>query len=294
MKRSWRPRSLLALLALLLSLMPLAGGPPRAAAADAGKFNPPKQYYLALGDSLAYGYQQAKYDAEYPTIDPSTFNTGYVDGFSKQIAAIRPHIQIVNYACPGESTATFLNGGCDWPKVLLHSSYPDSQMQAAIGFLEQHHGQVSPITIDLGANDVVIPIKNCLIAANRQECLNGIPSLVASAVESLDTILSQLRAAAPYSEIIVLQYYNPFAAVAPSTSALVKLANDGIAQDAARQGARVADAFTLFNGSALPQPATLCSMGPFCPPTDVHPNDTGYGAIATQLWAASGYARLQG
>jgi hypothetical protein len=39
---------------------------------------PPKAYYLALGDSLAYGFQQTKFDSELPNIDPLTFDTGAV------------------------------------------------------------------------------------------------------------------------------------------------------------------------------------------------------------------------
>jgi hypothetical protein len=35
------------------------------------RFNPPKQHYLALGDSLAFGSQQAKFNANLPSVPPS-------------------------------------------------------------------------------------------------------------------------------------------------------------------------------------------------------------------------------
>ena len=51
------------------------------------KFNPPKNYYLALGDSVTYGYQRSKVVAGLP---PSGFNTGYVDDFGARLRQIRP------------------------------------------------------------------------------------------------------------------------------------------------------------------------------------------------------------
>src|SRR5215472_998886 len=63
--RGGRP---LALLVALLGL--LATGVPAQAAGPG--FNPPKQYYLALGDSVTYGYQQVKFDSEYPHIVAGT------------------------------------------------------------------------------------------------------------------------------------------------------------------------------------------------------------------------------
>ena len=74
MKVASLTRSLPVLLLLLLALAPRSAQP--AAAAGPPTFNPPKQFYLALGDSLAFGYQQVKVDAELPNVDPTTFTTG--------------------------------------------------------------------------------------------------------------------------------------------------------------------------------------------------------------------------
>jgi hypothetical protein len=49
--------------------------------------NGPKQYYLALGDSIAYGYQASKHEAGLP---PSAFDTGYVDVFAARLREIQP------------------------------------------------------------------------------------------------------------------------------------------------------------------------------------------------------------
>jgi hypothetical protein len=74
-------------------------------------FNPPKSYYLALGDSIAYGFQSFKFAANLP---PTAYNTGYVDIFGAHLRQIRPGITTVNFGCPGESTETFVGGHCIW------------------------------------------------------------------------------------------------------------------------------------------------------------------------------------
>ena len=68
---------------------------------------PPQAYYLALGDSIAYGVQPPKASAGLP---PSGFDTGYVDFFAARLRALAPKIRVVNYGCPGESTKTFIAG----------------------------------------------------------------------------------------------------------------------------------------------------------------------------------------
>ena len=68
----------------------------------------PQSYYLALGDSIAYGFRPNK-----PGARPSTV-PGYVGPFAARLRKLSPTIQVVNYGCPGESTVTFARGGCPW------------------------------------------------------------------------------------------------------------------------------------------------------------------------------------
>jgi GDSL-like Lipase/Acylhydrolase family len=64
-------------------------------------------------------------------------------------------------------------------------------MEAALAVLRAHPGQVSPVTIDIGANDRFFGYSFAHIEAN------------------VSTILAKLREAAPYTEIILLGYWNP-------------------------------------------------------------------------------------
>lgn len=272
-------------IAIIVAVVGLLGGT-ISVGASSERFNPPKDYYLALGDSLAYGFQEAKFLSELPNVDASTFNTGYVDDFGAMLRTVDPAVQTVNLGCPGETTASYFTA-CQFSAVghfPLHDPYGGSQEAAALAFLHAHPGQVSPITLDNGANDVT----PCNSLPDPTICFL---TSIAAVGANLDKALGELRAAAPNAEIIVMEYYDPFAFGQPSSIAITTLLNQAIATAAARHGARLADALTPFNLTP-PEPATLCGLGPFCPLTDVHPNDTGYGVIAQQFWAASGYSRL--
>src|SRR5215510_3477456 len=96
-----RPAAVVVLVTLTLTLGPVvssAGGAPA-----------PGSYYLALGDSIAYGVQPTKVR---PGARPSDFDTGYVDLVAARLRKRSPAIRVVNYGCPGESTVTFVRGGC--------------------------------------------------------------------------------------------------------------------------------------------------------------------------------------
>ena len=161
-------------------------------------YQPPQSYYLALGDSMTYGFQPNKPN----TARPSAFDTGYVDVFAANLRKLSPKIKVVNYGCPGESTKTFVHGGCSGRGDVkgLHDAFKGAQLEAALAFLRAHRGQVSPITVTLWGNDVPLPLSQ-----NAKRA----PSAIASFGSRLTSILKQLRATAPTSEIIVTGAWNP-------------------------------------------------------------------------------------
>src|SRR5215471_9480484 len=77
------------------------------AVAQSPKFNPPKKYLLVLGDSLAFGYQQAKFAADQ---NPAHFNFGFADNFLARVRSTPPgrDTTLVNLGCPSESSLSFL------------------------------------------------------------------------------------------------------------------------------------------------------------------------------------------
>lgn len=278
-------------IAFVISLVGVFIGTLSAAAAP-GEYQAPRMFYLALGDSLAYGFEQAKFPAP-----ASAFDTGYVDDFASSIHGLRPDVQVVNYGCPGETTTSY-SVACAWHATFglpLHDTYTTSQEAAAVAFLKKYPGQVSPITIDLGGNDALGLIKACNFDAL---CIGqGLPAVLQTIQTNLGSTLAELRQAAPRSEIIVMEYYNPLYVLSPGTDVLVGQLNNVIAAAAAPSGARLANAFPVINGNpSFPSEfAAVCGLTGMCSPApggDIHANDGGYALIAQQFWSASGYGQL--
>jgi lysophospholipase L1-like esterase len=262
-------------LALVLTASGLAG------TASGPVYQPPQSYYLALGDSMAYGFQSTKAT---PGARPSDFDTGYVDVFAASLRKLSPKIQVVNYGCPGESAVTFARGGCPAlaDGVMLHNAFRGSQLKAAQSFLRAHPGKVSPITVTLWGADL-FPLS----AKGKRA-----PSAIASFATRFNSILQRLRAAAPAAEIIVTGAWNPEADRLAQEEPLYRSVDAAIGHAAAASRVRVANMFAALNGAGnvKTQKARLCSITFFCSAKgDPHPTDAGYRAMANAFMTASGF-----
>jgi lysophospholipase L1-like esterase len=250
----------------------------------------PKQYYLALGDSITYGYQAYKHAAGLP---PSAFNTGYVDVFAEYLREIQPTITVVNYGCPGESTRSFLKGPCPWTEFgqELHDQFVGRQLEAALSFLQAHPGQVSPITITLWGNNVREFSGACMGDAACVE--SGAARFIADLSKDLTKILHALRKDAPDADIIVTGSWDPFIDALAFTDPLFQLLNASMAATAGAEDVRFANPFPLFNpqGDLPREMANLCAFLLLCgAQSDSHPSDLGYQVLGDLVWNVSGYA----
>jgi lysophospholipase L1-like esterase len=274
----------------VLSVLAIVSAPP-VAAAEPPKFNPPKAYYLALGDSFAYGFTNAKYLAGLP---PSAFDTGFVDVFAQQLRTIQPSIRVVNYACVGESTRTFMTGPClgNTLGIGLHDDWSGTQLDAALAFLSMHKGEVSPITITLWANDVRELAESC----NQDfACiLDGAPATITRVATNLKTILTRLRSAAPQAEIIVTGPWNSAVGTFPITDPLYLQLDGAIKHATMDTRVRFADLFPVFNpqGDVDAEAVVICALTLVCLDGDIHLSDAGNRVVADGLWETSRYQRL--
>jgi lysophospholipase L1-like esterase len=274
--------------ALCLGVSMLALELSRAGMSSAATGASPERYYLALGDSIAYGIQPAKVRAGAP---PSGFDSGFVDVFSARLRGLAPKVRVVNYSCPGESTKTFIAGGCPWlaEKRQLHDPFRGAQLTAALSFLRAHRGQVNPITLTLGGNDLEELAETCL---GSFACVRGrAPRTFAQFASRLTSILRRLRAGAPKAEIIVTGIWNFNVDDLRRTDPLFRSFEATIARVTSGSRARFADTFPVFNpqGSLAREKARICTLTFACSAGDPHPTDTGYRAIAEVVFAASGY-----
>ena len=237
-------------------------------------------WYLALGDSLAAGYQPGQGD------DPTGGYAGPVRDALEQSA---PKTQLVNLACSGETTSTMVQGG--------RCAYDEgSQLAQAVEFLHAHARFTRLVTLDIGANDVV----KCGAQGLPPACVQaGLGSVAAN----LPVILQQLRAAAPGVRIVVLDYYDPFLAawltgpagraLAQQSVTLLGALNGTIATATRAVGGSVAGVAAAFHstdwtpvtvpslGGEVPlNVATICQLTWMCVRGDIHPNDDGYAVLA--------------
>jgi lysophospholipase L1-like esterase len=254
-----------------------------ASAASGPVYQAPQAYYLALGDSMAYGIQPAKFG-----LPPSGFRTGYVDVFAARMRALAPKIRVVNYGCPGESAKTFVNGGCPWLAEgrRLHDAFKGTQLAAALAFLRAHRGQVSPITLTLWGNDLFEFAPACKddLVCIRSHAQPGL----ARFTSRLATIVGRLRGAAPKAEIILTGAWNFDVEHFAQTDPLFRSFDATIARVAAAGKARVAKMYPVFSPGGNPK-ARICKLTFVCSKDDLHPTDAGYRAMAAAFLAASGY-----
>jgi lysophospholipase L1-like esterase len=265
----------IALGVVLVSSVALPG---MAAGSERPIYEPPHDYYLALGDSIAYGFQPTKAK---PGARPSDFHTGFVDAVAVALMKLSPGIRVVNYGCPGESTLTFAHGGWRCDGLGPHDPFRGPQLTAATRFLRLHGHRVSPITLTLWGSDL-FPLS----ARGKQA-----QSAIAAFGARFTSLLEQLRAAAPAAEIIVTGAWDPEADRLAQTEPQYRAVDAAIRKAAAKSRARVADMFTALDGSGdyRRQKARLCRLTFFCSMADPHPTDAGYRAMAAAFLTASGY-----
>ncbi|GCE28287.1 hypothetical protein KDA_37710 [Dictyobacter alpinus] len=245
---------------------------PSAHAATVG----PKSHYLALGDSLAYGFQ--------PDLD---FSHGYAEDF---YADLKNHgtSSYANLGCPGETSTSMINGGCTF-SVLRKFPYIGSQLNAAVIYLKLNPGRVSPVTLDIGANDMLPDI-------NKSSCT--VDPKWPTDLAQMDTnlqqvILPKLSAAMTVNgqrtgDLLLMNYYYPYQNLCPTLLPYIQLFNQHLAADASGY-ATIVDVFTPFGGAATPNP-NICSDTWMCSIfKDIHAKSAGYRVIANAFEQTAGY-----
>ena len=240
-------------------------------------------YYVALGDSLAAGYQPLPSGG-------SEVHHGYAEDLAPKLG-----MTLVNLGCPGETTASMINGGeCD-----IYTS--GSQLSDAEAFLKANASNIGLITIDIGVNDVL-------------SCVNSGGSIDATCVvqqqaqvtANLQTILTAVRNAGGTNlRIVAMNYYDPFLAewLTGTSGQLEAVATVVVLQEfnAAEAGVYllngssvvdVASAFQtlnvtpeLYNNQLVPKDVVqICQNTWMCSLGNIHPNDAGYQIIANAIY----------
>ncbi|HSF97583.1 MAG TPA: SGNH/GDSL hydrolase family protein [Ornithinibacter sp.] len=286
--------------AIVLALSGCSGDPERATAGTAAATSAvpapsptasdavaPAQLYVALGDSLAAGYQPGGAELR---------DTAYPALTANRLEAAGAALEVENLGCSGETTTSLIEGGtCTYAE--------GSQLEQAEAVLAGRSGEVALVTIDIGGNDLLRCVRGG--AAIDTACVT---EGVQTVEKNLPTILERLRTAAgPDAPVLVLGYYNPWVAaqtldqpvtgVDEAARAYADL-SDGIEAAANSAGATFVgldEAFatddttpTELGGRTVPENAArVCTLTNLCTGRDIHFSDEGAATVARVLAEAA-------
>jgi len=173
--------------------------------------------YLALGDSVPFGYREGN-SIPAPNFNKAINFTGYPEDVAANL-----RLRVTNLACPGETTASMINfkaqsNGCENHFVKggpnpaaggyrslfpLHTKYAGSQLTFAEAYLKKFPN-TRLVTLMIGANDAFI----CQTKFS-DGCLGEFPALLASLGKNVTTILKGLRDTAHYTgQLVLVSYYS--------------------------------------------------------------------------------------
>lgn len=249
--------------------------------------------YLALGDSVAFGYVPPQAVPAPKYLVAHSF-VGYPQYLAQQLRE-----RVSNASCPGETTASMLDAGaqsngCEnspgspvgyrtlFP---LHVQYQGTQMAYALHYLAVHH-HTRLVTIDIGANDAFLCQETTPDHCTSPAELAVVLSQIAT---NLGTILDDLRAVYQ-GPIVVLTYYS-LSYSDPVAVAGTQLLDSVIAGATTAHGGIVADGFAAFQGpsGAAGDP---CAAGLLIKLPDgtcnIHPSPTGQRLLAAAIAQAIG------
>ncbi len=293
MARSLGPRHGRPIGVRVLAILALVGAftasvPVTAAAVDSSR---PIEY-LALGDSLAFGYNPLV-----PLADRT--NAANFPAYPDLVAvALRDHL--TNASCSGETTSHLISltgsdHGCgDWRFVYhwaLHADYDDasspiSQLAFADGFL-QSHPKTRLVTIDIGANDLGRLRDVCGGVENVGCIVAGIPAMLQTMTANLDTIYGHIRNVDGYNhKLVALTFYSPNYADVLTTGAIMQV-NQVLVERTEAWGGIVADGFGAFAVASAAYGGDTCAAGlRIALPgggCDDHPSEAGRELLAQTI-----------
>jgi len=256
-ERQRQTRHTLRLLGTLMVLVTLLGGlpgtAPRVAAAPRGSGD----LYLALGDSLGVGLLSSASDTR-----------GYVARFHSLLEQSAGHpIILRNLSVSGETARSMINNG------------QLAAARAALAEAQRANWRVSPITIDIGGNDL-----RTLQARDDAAREAGLVDFRAALAQIFDTLIAATTVGGVrQGDMIAMTVYNPAAGnptIVRSDAWWIARFNTAITEEAAKRNIAIADAYGRFVG----REKALTWM-----PLDFHANNAGHQVIANEFWRAASY-----
>jgi lysophospholipase L1-like esterase len=252
----------------------------------------PGSGYLALGDSVTFGYME-------PTVVPAPdfTNAAAFDGYPEMLGS-ELHLQVANAACPGETSASLLDSsapsnGCEnlpagaagpayRVSFPLHASYQGSQIAYATKYLKSHPG-TRLVSLMIGANDGFLCQET-----TTDKCVSELPTVLSTITKNVHTILSTVRTKDHYNgQLVIVDYYS-----LDYTSALdngeSQALNGAMAAGAKGFHVEFANSYNSFAAASVHSGNDTCTAGLLTqlgnPMTcGVHPSVAGQALLASTV-----------
>jgi lysophospholipase L1-like esterase len=242
--------------------------------------------YLAIGDSLAFGYR--------PDVPVALANyVGY-----PQIVSDAMNLKVANASCFGETSSHALDLtkpdlGCAWwrSQFPLFVNYSGTQIDYAVEFLRDRKS-AKLVTIDIGLNDLGVLLQACANDPDPTACgFNGLPAVLGQYAQNLATIYTRIRQTGYSGPIVAVTAY-AFNYADPIQVGAISALNGFLATVSAGFGAQIADAYTAFGAAAVPYGGDVCLTGLlFTWPDhtcDTHPSAAGQALLANLVMSVAG------
>ncbi len=244
------------------------------------------QGYLALGASFPFGFDPRVTDRS----DPEVF-VGYPETLANML-----DLDVVNAACPGETSASFISLAVDsfckstWrPNFPLHVDYTTSQLDFAITHLREHP-ETQLVTIEIGNNDLALLSQRCDRDPNPASCFQReSPAMLAALESNLKTIFARIRGEGGYHGELVMVNIRVFDYRNATRVDRARATNRAIASATSAGGERLADIFEAFKLAAEDSAGDTCAAGLLIRLTattcDFHPSPAGRDLYAQTIRA---------
>jgi lysophospholipase L1-like esterase len=252
----------------------------------------PGSGYLALGDSVTFGYMES-------TVVPAPdyASAASFDGYPEMLGA-GLHLKVANLACPGETSASFINAsaasnGCEnapsttspvYRKLFpLHVKYSGSQLSEAVKYLKTHKG-VRLVSLMIGANDFFLCEET-----TADQCTSPAEQLaVLQTVEkNVRTILGTIRTKAHYAGQIALVNYYSLDYALPTDNTQSEALNQYMDLGAKDDNVRIVNGFKAFEVASTHSGNDSCTAGLLTQLSTggcgVHPSTAGQALLASAL-----------
>jgi lysophospholipase L1-like esterase len=186
----------------------------------------PGSRYLALGDSVTFGYEEAGV-VPHPKYEDAKSFVAFPEMLGREL-----HLTVVNTSCPGETTGSLIkstarSNGCEnapgaphtgyRTKFPLHVKYKGAQLTYGLRYLQAHR-DVGLVTLMIGANDGFLCVETTKDSCQSKSEMNGLKQTI---THNVHRILRAIRHTAHYQgELVIVNYYSPFKAYDPRSKLL--------------------------------------------------------------------------